>query len=121
MIDQAWAQRFAEEWIEAWNAHDLPRILSHYADDFEMASPFIVERMQVAEGILRGKAAIIPYWQKGLDASPPLHFDLIAVFVGVNSLVLHYRRATGTLAAETLIFNAQGLVVQGIAHYAEHG
>ena len=24
---------FAREWVAAWNAHDLGRILSHYADD----------------------------------------------------------------------------------------
>lgn len=119
MIDHTWAQHFAEEWIDAWNTHDLPRILSHYTDDFEMSSPFIIERMLVAEGILRGKEAITPYWQKGLAATPPLHFELIHVFVGVNSLVLHYRRASGMLAAETLIFNEDRLVIQGIAHYVE--
>jgi hypothetical protein len=39
MISRDFAERFAEEWIAAWNAHDLPRILSHYEDDFEMPSP----------------------------------------------------------------------------------
>ena len=33
---------WAKEWIEAWNAHDADRVLSHYADDFEMSSPYIV-------------------------------------------------------------------------------
>ena len=37
--DRPASRRFAAEWIEAWNAHDLERILAHYADDFEMASP----------------------------------------------------------------------------------
>lgn len=46
MIDSAWSQEFAREWIAAWNAHDLERILSHYTDDFEMSSPLIIERMQ---------------------------------------------------------------------------
>lgn len=27
---------FAHEWIAAWNAHDLERILAHYADDVEL-------------------------------------------------------------------------------------
>ena len=47
MTDPNWARRFAEEWIAAWNAHDLERILPHYSDDFEMHSPLIVERMGV--------------------------------------------------------------------------
>jgi len=41
MIDKAFAERFAMEWIESWNAHDLDRVLSHYTDDFEMSSPVI--------------------------------------------------------------------------------
>ena len=43
-IDQAFAERFAAEWVEAWNAHDLERVLSHYAEDFEMSSPYIVQK-----------------------------------------------------------------------------
>ena len=35
------AERLAREWVEAWNAHDLERILSHYAEDVEFASPFV--------------------------------------------------------------------------------
>jgi hypothetical protein len=29
MIDRCFAERFAAEWLAAWNAHDLPRILAH--------------------------------------------------------------------------------------------
>ena len=38
-MDQQRAQRFAEHWYAAWNAHDLTAILAHYADDVEMVSP----------------------------------------------------------------------------------
>jgi hypothetical protein len=34
-------QRFATEWINARNNQDLDKILSHFADDFEMSSPYI--------------------------------------------------------------------------------
>jgi ketosteroid isomerase-like protein len=27
------AQAFADEWIAAWNSHDLDRVLSHYAPE----------------------------------------------------------------------------------------
>jgi hypothetical protein len=29
VVDAAFAARFAAEWIEAWNSHDLDRVLSH--------------------------------------------------------------------------------------------
>jgi ketosteroid isomerase-like protein len=117
MIDPNWARAFAEEWIAAWNAHDLERILSHYADDFQMSSPLIVERMKEPSGTLRGKDAIRPYWSLGLAAQPPLRFELMHVYAAVNSIAIHYRRMTGALAVEVLIFDGRRRVVHGIAHY----
>ncbi len=119
MIEREWAENFAQEWIAAWNAHDLEQILSHYTEDFEMSSPLIIQRMGESSGVLRGKANIRPYWEIGLAQPPPLHFQLIEALVGVNSLVLHYRTASGRLAAETLTFNEQGQVIKGAAHYKD--
>lgn len=42
-MDKAFAEQFAADWIDAWNAHDLDRVLAHYSDDFEMSSPVIVQ------------------------------------------------------------------------------
>jgi ketosteroid isomerase-like protein len=118
MLDISWAHEFAVEWIAAWNEHDLERILSHYTDDFEMQSPFISERMGVASGVLKGKDAIRPYWQLGLSATPPLHFELRDVLVGVDTIALYYLSTTrGRMVAEVLRFNAQGRVVSGAGLY----
>jgi ketosteroid isomerase-like protein len=43
MISRGFGEEFAREWIEAWNSHDLDRVLSHYADDFTMSSPYIAQ------------------------------------------------------------------------------
>jgi hypothetical protein len=94
MIDREWAEKFAGEWIDAWNAHDIDRIFSYYADDFEMTSPLIISRMNVPDGRLKGKEAIRPYWLHGLLASPPLRFELLSVFTGVNSVAILYRSVT---------------------------
>jgi aryl-phospho-beta-D-glucosidase BglC (GH1 family) len=124
MIDGEFAQEFAREWIEAWNAHDLERIFSHYRDDFEMSSPLIIERMNEPSGVLKGKAAIRPYWQRGLAAQPPLHFELDFVTCGVASITLVYRNQSGVRATEVLFFaplptTGEPLqVVRGVAHYA---
>ena len=65
-MEQTFAEHFAADWIEAWNAHDLNRILSHYEDDFEMSSPVIVQMAGEPSGTLRGKAAVGAYWRKAL-------------------------------------------------------
>jgi len=41
MITREYGDNLAKEWIEAWKSHGLDRVLSHYADDFEMSSPVI--------------------------------------------------------------------------------
>jgi ketosteroid isomerase-like protein len=117
VIDRAFARRFAEEWIAAWNAHDLERILSHYDDDFEMTSPLIVERMGVPSGRLRGQEAVRPYWAAGLAARPGLRFTLIEVLVGVDALTILYRSELGLQVAETIGFDDRGRAVRGSAHY----
>jgi hypothetical protein len=50
MMTSEFARQFAHEWIAAWNAHDLAQVLSHYTDDFEMSSPFIVQFPEDASG-----------------------------------------------------------------------
>jgi ketosteroid isomerase-like protein len=119
MITDQFAQEFADEWIAAWNSHDLERIFSHYTDDFEMSSPYIVERMGEPSGTLRGKAAIRPYWTPALTSQPPLHFELQQVYAGTDSITIAYRRMDGRLAAEVLFFNNEGKAVKGVAHYTK--
>jgi ketosteroid isomerase-like protein len=50
--------RQAQEWIAAWNAHDLEQILAHYAEDVELISPFVAKLTGRSEGVVRGKAAL---------------------------------------------------------------
>src|SRR6266566_12738 len=88
-MDRGFAERFAADWIDSWNSHDLDRVLSHYADDFEMSSPVIIQVVSEPSGTLRGKAAVGAYWTKALELIPDLHFELISVLVGVTSITLY--------------------------------
>ncbi len=86
-ITRDFANSFADEWISGWNAHDLPRILSHYEDDFQMASPRIVDIAGEPSGVLRGKASVGAYWEKALGLVPDLRFEKVAVFVAPAALL----------------------------------
>ena len=116
MIDAERARRFAAEWIDAWNAHDLERVLAHYADDFEMASPVIVQVAGEPSGVLRGKEHVAAYWRKALGLLPELHFTLERVLVGAESVAIAYRGHRGA-SVETFWFGADGLVTRAAAHY----
>jgi|SRR6185503_6174873 hypothetical protein len=95
----------AQEWLAAWNAHDLERILAHYADDVELASPFVGTLTGRSAGVVRGKEA--------------LRFDFIRLYVGVRSCVLEYQSVNGLRAAEMMEFDEQAKVRRVLAHYAE--
>jgi len=117
-MDSKFAQHFAQDWIDSWNAHDLTQILSHYEDDFEMTSPIIAQLMDEPTGTLRGKVHVGAYWQKALTLVPDLKFELLSVWVGVNSITLHYRGVRGRLSAEVFHFAPSRKVAQAFAHYA---
>jgi len=118
MIDRDWARAFARDWIEAWNSHDMERILSHYSDDFQMSSPLVVERMNRSDGVLQGKESIRAYWEPSLKGDPPLAFELIDLLVGIDSITLYYRNVGKRVVAETLIFDGDGLVTRGMSQWA---
>jgi len=118
-VNQDFAKHFSSDWIDAWNAHDLERILSHYSDSFEMSSPIIIQLAEEPSGRLQGKAAVGAYWAKALKLIPDLHFELIATLTGVDSVTIHYKGAKGRLAAEVFHFDSDGKVDKAFAHYAE--
>lgn len=117
MITREFADEFAKEWISAWNSHDLDRILSHYAEDFEMSSSLIAQIANEPSGTLKGKAAVGAYWKLALGRMPDLHFQLVATLVGAHSVILYYRGARG-MAAEVFFFGTDHQVVKAAAHYA---
>lgn len=116
VIDRAFALAFATEWVAAWNSGDLERVFSHYADDFEMRSPLIVERGFSPTGVLRGKDAIRPYWGAGIaNANPPLSFELIDAYAGVDTIAIHYRSLGRKVVVEVIELDEQGRGIRGCA------
>lgn len=116
-IDLAFATELATEWVAAWNSGDLERIFSHYEEDFEMRSPLIAERGFSPNGALHGKAAIRPYWTTGLAATPPIRFELLGAYGGVNTVVIHYRSVARKLVTEILELDDQRRIIRGSACY----
>ena len=118
MIDKEFAAHFAEEWIAAWNSHDLDRILSHYSEDLEFSGPFVTRVTGEASGVLKGKESVRNYWTKALQLVPDLRFELVDTLLGINSMVLYYKNARGLLNAEVFEFDADWQVCRSAAHGA---
>jgi len=116
MLSREFGEEFSKEWIEAWNSHDLDRILSHYSDDFTMSSPYIAQIAGVASGTLTGKAAVRAYWATALERMPTLKFELVTTLIGTESITIYYRGVRG-MAAEVFFFGHDHLVTRAVAHY----
>lgn len=116
-MDQKQAEEIAADWVAAWNAHDLERILAHYADPLEFTSPLVVERLGRADGTIRTKTDLRGYFAAGIAPGSALQFELIDVLPGVSSVTLYYRNHRGRTVAETMFFDADGLVFKAAVHY----
>src|SRR6266403_3000698 len=111
--EDAW--NLANQWVAAWNAHDLDLIMTHYNDAVELTSPVAAQLLSTSDGKVIGKANVRAYFQRGLSAYPELRFGLQDVLWGVNSVVLYYTNHKGTRTAEFMELSAMGKVVRVVA------
>ena len=108
----------AQDWIDAWNRHDLDRIMAHYCDDVELVSPIVIRLTGHSDGTVRGKAILREYFARGLETYPALRFDFIRLYPGVQRCVVEYRSLNGLMSAELMEFDAKGKISRVLAHYA---
>lgn len=108
---------FAQSWITSWNSHDLDAILNHYSEDIEITTPMIKLAAGIESGSLKGKQQVADYWRKALQKIPDLHFELIDVMEGINSVALYYTSVMNKKAVEVMFFNEQGKVSRMYALY----
>ena len=89
------ALNLANDWVTAWNRHDLDLIMTHYDDAIELTSPVAAQLLGISDGKVVGKANLRAYFQRGLEAYPDLHFRLEDVLWGVNSVAALLHKPKG--------------------------
>jgi len=108
---------FAEEWIAAWNSHDLDFILTHYEDEVELRSP-VAQRLLQGDGTVRGKVALREYFELGLKAYPHLRFELVETLWGLETIVISYlNNVRGSKTAEVMLIGELGKIRGVWANY----
>ena len=107
------AEKFAEEWAQAWNGRDVEAVLAHFRDDIIFASPTALA--VTGSPVVHGKDALRAYWTKALARSGSIEFSVIRVLWDAASreLAIIYLAdidgRSGTVS-ENLIFDDDGLV-----------
>jgi ketosteroid isomerase-like protein len=112
------AQTLANDWIAAWNTHDLDAIMSHYDETIQLTSPVAAQLLNLPDGKVTGKPNLRAYFQRGLEAYPDLNFTLENTLFGLNSIVLYYTNQKGTKSAEFMELSPEGKVTRVVANYS---
>jgi hypothetical protein len=117
-MDIEFANLFAEQWIDAWNSHDIEKIISHYSAELEFKSPLIIERYSDPSGTIYNREKLKEYFLIGITNNPSLKFKFKQLLVGINSLTLYYKNARGGETAEYFEFNSNKKIVKCMSCYS---
>ncbi len=116
-LAEARARALAEEWVAAWNAHDLAAIASLYSPSVVFQTPTIIDSMGIADGRVEGLDALLEHFRRGLERLPDLRFELDAVYTGVRSVAIVYRWRDGTPVCELHEYDGDELIERVQALY----
>lgn len=89
-------KHIAIKWFEAFNAHDLEKLLSLYDDTAQHYSPKLKTRMPETNGLIKGKLALRVWWQDAFDRLPSLKYEIIKLTADDEQVFMEYiRRVDG--------------------------
>lgn len=109
---------FAREWIDAFNAGDLERILSHYAQEVELVSPLYLRFTQGRTDRVAGLEELRHYFGTALGLYPDLRFTLLEVAEGSRGPCIRYRTSLGDrVAMECFEMDHDGKARRVLCHY----
>jgi ketosteroid isomerase-like protein len=89
-------KQIATKWFEAFNAHDLEKLLSLYNDNAQHYSPKLKIRMPETQGLIKGKRAMREWWKDAFDRLPTLQYEVIKLTADEDQVFMEYiRRVDG--------------------------
>jgi ketosteroid isomerase-like protein len=66
----------ALKWFEAFNEHNLEKLLSLYDDNAEHFSPKLKVRLPETKGLIKGKDSLRAWWKDAFERLPTLHYEV---------------------------------------------
>lgn len=87
-------KHIANQWFEAFNAHNIENLLALYADDAEHYSPKLKVHQPDTNGLIRGKAALRAWWTDAFERLPNLHYEVLKLTADEQQVFMEYIRQT---------------------------
>lgn len=85
-------EQIARQWFEAFNEHNLTKLLDLYDDNAKHYSPKLKIRQPETAGWIIGKTALSHWWQDAFTRLPNLHYKLDTLTANNNRVFMEYTR-----------------------------
>ncbi len=86
--------KLGQDWLDAFNAHDVELLLSLYARDCTHTSPKIRAMFPETGGKLVGKPALHQWWADAMVRLPKLQYEKLSITASDERVFLEYMRHT---------------------------
>jgi len=110
----------AHLWFDAFNAHNLEKLLSLYDDDAEHFSPKLKIRHPETKGLVTGKNALRTWRQDAFDRLPSLHYRVTSLTSNDDRVFMEYVRTVANeddmLVAEVLEIKEGKIIFSRVYH-----
>lgn len=104
----------ARRWIDAFNTHNLERLLSLYDGEAVHFSPKLKLRHPETEGLIKGRTALHAWWDDALKRLPTLHYELVRLTADTERVFMEYTRQVDgeeNMAVAEVLEIKDGLIV----------
>jgi hypothetical protein len=107
-------------WFEAFNAHNLEKLLSLYDDEAEHFSPKLKVRHPETNGLVTGKDSLRSWWKDAFDRLPSLHYKVTSLTSNADRVFMEYIRTVenedNILVAEVLEIKEGRIIASRVYH-----
>jgi hypothetical protein len=85
-------KKIALKWFEAFNEHNLEKLLSLYDQNAEHFSPKLKIHKPETNGLIKGKQALREWWQDAFNRLPTLNYEVIKLTADNEQVFMEYIR-----------------------------
>ena len=85
-------ESIAQEWFEAFNGHDLEKLLELYDENAVHFSPKLKIRIPTTNGLVKGKPALRRWWKDCFDRLPELKYLPKTLTANESRIFMEYVR-----------------------------
>ena len=110
----------AHAWFEAFNNHDLEKLLSLYDNEAQHFSPKLKVRHPETNGYVTGKDSLRSWWKDAFDRLPTLYYKVTSLTSNSDRVFMEYIRTVQDenemLVAEVLEIKDNKIIASRVYH-----